>query len=52
MPRTPGAAVPATGFREAVRRIGVGSERDIPHLSRELIRKYLADLRLVGLLHS
>jgi len=52
MPRTPGAAVPATAFREAVRRIGVSSERDIPHLSRELIRKYLADMRLVGLLRS
>jgi len=49
MPPTRGAVVAATGFREAVRRIGVGPERDIPHLSRELIRKYLADLRLLGL---
>lgn len=50
MPRTRGAAVPATGFREGVRRVGVASDRDIPRLSRELIRKYLADLRLLGLL--
>jgi fatty acid CoA ligase FadD9 len=51
-PMTPahGAVVAAPGFREGVRRIGVGPERDIPHLSRELIRKYLADLRLLGLL--
>jgi fatty acid CoA ligase FadD9 len=46
----PGASVAAIRFHEAVRRLGVGADRDIPHLGRELIRKYLADLKQTGLL--
>jgi hypothetical protein len=33
-----------------VRKYGVGAERDIPHLSAELIGKYLADFTHLGLL--
>jgi fatty acid CoA ligase FadD9 len=45
-----GAVVAATRFRAAVRRYGVGAERDIPHLSREFILKYLDDLKHLQLL--
>ncbi|MGW4484888.1 thioester reductase domain-containing protein [Amycolatopsis sp. NPDC004368] len=49
-PITPvaGSAVPGTRFREAVRDAGIGP--DIPHVSRALIEKYVADLRGLGLL--
>ncbi len=43
----PGSALPADGFRAAVRAAGIGTERDIPHLGRALIGKYVSDL--VGL---
>ncbi|WP_216204941.1 thioester reductase domain-containing protein [Amycolatopsis aidingensis] len=45
-----GSAIPATEFHEAVRAAGIGQDKDIPHLSAELIGKYLTDLRLLGLL--
>jgi fatty acid CoA ligase FadD9 len=48
MPAAPGAAVSAEKFRTAVRRAGVGQDKDIPHLSEALIRKYLSDLEAVG----
>ncbi|MEU5119266.1 carboxylic acid reductase [Streptomyces asoensis] len=44
------SALPAERFREAVRAAGIGAERDIPHLSRQLIEKYVADLRHLGLI--
>ncbi|WP_307021206.1 carboxylic acid reductase [Streptomyces canus] len=44
------SALPADRFRAAVRAVGIGTEQDIPHLSRPLIEKYVADLRLLGLL--
>jgi fatty acid CoA ligase FadD9 len=50
MPATPGAAVSARSFHAMVRRVGVGSHRDIPHLSEALIAKYIVDLRAVELL--
>jgi fatty acid CoA ligase FadD9 len=50
MPAVPGAAVSAARFHEAVRQIGVGPDRDIPHLSQALIRKYVDDLVSLGLL--
>ncbi|MGV4982264.1 carboxylic acid reductase [Streptomyces sp. NRAIS4] len=51
-PATPvaGAAVPAERFREAVRAAGIGAQKDIPHLSRPLIEKYVTDLRHLGLI--
>ena len=41
-----GATVPAVRFQSDVRKYGVGTERDIPHLSATFIRKYLDDLRV------
>jgi hypothetical protein len=41
--------VPAGWFQAAVREFGVGDGR-VPHISAELIEKYLADLQLLGLL--
>nr|WP_307825819.1 carboxylic acid reductase [Streptomyces sp. MBT33] len=48
-PRTT-SALPAERFRAAVRTAGIGAEQDIPHLSRPLIEKYVADLRHLGLI--
>jgi fatty acid CoA ligase FadD9 len=39
-----GAIAPTEGFRAAVKAAKIGSAQDIPHVSKELIRKYLADL--------
>lgn len=50
MPASHGAAVSTARFHAAVRELTVGEDLDIPHISPELIRKYLADLRLAGLL--
>jgi fatty acid CoA ligase FadD9 len=46
MPPVPGSPVPGEHFQSAVQ----GSGRAIPHLSRELIEKYLADLEQLGVL--
>ncbi|MGW5437661.1 carboxylic acid reductase [Nocardia asteroides] len=46
----PGSALPADGFRAAVRAAGVGADADIPHLGPELMRKYVDDLGALGLL--
>lgn len=49
-PATPAAsAVPADRFRDAVRELRVGDGK-VPHLSAELIEKYVADLRRLHLL--
>ncbi|WP_405058853.1 thioester reductase domain-containing protein [Kribbella sp. NBC_01505] len=45
-PAIPGGGVPATEFETAVR----DAKLELPHLSAELIAKYLADLRLLNLL--
>ena len=50
MPASAGAHVASQRFHAAVRQLGVGAERDIPHVSRELLVKYVGDLKTVGLL--
>jgi fatty acid CoA ligase FadD9 len=44
-----GAIAPTAAFREAVRAANIGSAQDIPHITAELIRKYLADLKEMDL---
>ncbi|WP_411146630.1 carboxylic acid reductase [Streptomyces sp. x-80] len=46
----PGSALPADRFRAAVRAAALNKENDIPHLSQDLITKYVADLRSQHLL--
>jgi fatty acid CoA ligase FadD9 len=46
MPPVPGSPVPDERFQSAVQ----GSGRAIPHLSKELIEKYLVDLERLGVL--
>lgn len=50
-PETPlrGAPAPTDVFRHAVQTTKIGAGEDIPHLSAALIDKYVADLRLLGL---
>ncbi|HEU5271532.1 MAG TPA: thioester reductase domain-containing protein, partial [Jatrophihabitans sp.] len=48
-PAKPAAPVPTECFQAAVRSAGIG---DVPQLSAELIEKYVADLRLLGLLDA
>ena len=45
-----GAAAPTRAFHDAVRSAQVGADHDIPHITAELIDKYAADLRGLGLL--
>ena len=45
-----GSPIPAKRFHAAVQDAGIGPDGDIPHLSAELITKYVADLRQLGLL--
>lgn len=45
-----GAPAPTQEFHSAVRAAKIGHENDIPHLSAELIGKYVADLEHLGLL--
>ncbi|APE35154.1 oxidoreductase [Nocardia mangyaensis] len=45
----PGSALPADGFRAAVRAARIGPDHDIPHLGPELIGKYVRDLTDLGL---
>ncbi|WP_433664565.1 carboxylic acid reductase [Nocardia sp. CA-128927] len=51
-PAAPNAemALPAKAFQTAVQAAGIGPDRDIPHLSRALIEKYVADLHQRNLL--
>ncbi|MFF8784312.1 thioester reductase domain-containing protein [Streptomyces sp. NPDC015125] len=46
----PGSALPADQFRAAVRTAALNKENDIPHLSQDLITKYVTDLRSQHLL--
>ncbi|MFJ5049057.1 carboxylic acid reductase [Streptomyces sp. NPDC088719] len=48
----PGSLLPAGRFHAAVREARVGPEQDIPRVSPDLIRKYVTDLRALGLLSS
>ncbi|MCV7199217.1 carboxylic acid reductase [Mycobacterium angelicum] len=45
-----GAPAPTEVFRAAVRNAKIGADKDIPHLTAALIDKYVADLRLLGLI--
>ncbi|WUD62898.1 thioester reductase domain-containing protein [Nocardia sp. NBC_00511] len=49
-PPIAGAALPADRFHAAVRQAELGPSGDIPHLTKELITKYVTDLKLRGLL--
>ncbi|MEV0358058.1 carboxylic acid reductase [Nocardia sp. NPDC050697] len=49
-PAPGGPGLRADRFREAVRQAKIGPGHDIPHLTAELVRKYLRDLRALGLL--
>lgn len=45
-----GSIAPTDRFRTAVRNAGIGSAKDIPHVTPEIIVKYATDLELLGLL--
>ena len=51
-PETPirGSTAPTDRFRSAVQKAEIGAYKDIPHVTREVIVKYITDLRLLGLL--
>ncbi|MTE17243.1 carboxylic acid reductase [Nocardia aurantiaca] len=49
-PPIPGAALPAKRFQTAVQQAKLGPNADIPHLTKELIDKYVKDLKLRNLL--
>ena len=50
MPASAGASVSALRFRADVCAHGVGTYKDIPHLSAGFIRKFLGDLRHLQLI--
>jgi fatty acid CoA ligase FadD9 len=45
-----GAPAPTAAFRAAVQAAQVGDDDDIPQLSAELVEKYVADLKYLGVL--
>ena len=45
-----GSVAPTDRFRAAVQEAKIGPDKDIPHISRDIIAKYVSDLRLLGLL--
>ena len=45
-----GSRISADGFRAAVQGAKLGSEKDVPHVSASLIRKYATDLRKLNLI--
>jgi fatty acid CoA ligase FadD9 len=45
-----GPLAPTDRFRAAVQDAKVASDKDIPHISPQIITKYVSDLRLLGLL--
>lgn len=45
-----GAPAPTAAFHAAVRAAEVGADNDIPHLDAELVEKYVADLKYLGVL--
>jgi fatty acid CoA ligase FadD9 len=51
-PSTPlrGSFAPTDRFRAAVQEAKVGPDKDIPHVTRDVIVKYITDLQLIGLL--
>jgi fatty acid CoA ligase FadD9 len=53
-PETPirGSVAPTDRFREAVQDAKIGPDKDIPHVTAEVIVKYITDLQLLGLLET
>ncbi len=51
-PSTPlhGSFAPADRFRAAVQDAKIGPDKDIPHVTRDIVVKYATDLQLLGLL--
>jgi fatty acid CoA ligase FadD9 len=49
-PPARGAMAPTDRFRSAVRTAKVGSDKDIPHITAQIIVKYATNLKLLGLL--
>ncbi|OBB93993.1 carboxylic acid reductase [Mycobacterium sp. 852002-40037_SCH5390672] len=49
---THGTGMPAEKFRAAVQSAGIGSDKDVPHVTEALIDKYVTDLQRLGLLSS
>lgn len=45
-----GSIAPTDRFRSAVQDAKIGPDKDIPHVTREVIVKYVTDLKLLGLL--
>jgi len=45
-----GSIAPTDHFRTAVQEAKIGPDKDIPHVSREVVVKYVTDLQLLGLL--
>ncbi len=45
-----GSMAPTDRFRAAVQEAKIGPDKDIPHVSAEVIVKYITDLQLLGLL--
>lgn len=45
-----GSIAPTDVFRSAVQEAKIGADKDIPHVTRAIIAKYVSDLRLLGLL--
>jgi fatty acid CoA ligase FadD9 len=45
-----GSIAPTDRFRTAVQEAKIGPDKDIPHVTREVIVKYITDLQLLGLL--
>ena len=45
-----GSMAPTDAFRAAVQDAKIGPDKDIPHISRAMIVKYITDLKLLGLL--
>lgn len=45
-----GGIAPTDRFRAAVQEAKVGPDKDIPHVTPEVIVKYITDLQLLGLL--
>ncbi|HEY8983976.1 MAG TPA: carboxylic acid reductase [Streptomyces sp.] len=49
-PPVRGSIIPAERFEKAVRETGIGQDKEIPHLTAELITKYATDLRQLDLI--
>jgi fatty acid CoA ligase FadD9 len=45
-----GSLAPTDRFRAAVQEAKIGPDKDIPHVTVEIIVKYVTDLQLLGLL--